>query len=185
MFSVREQLQEKLQICLKETLEKTETPLVFGHVCWGVLTKPGALRLTKIETSSKVSTPLRKKYKEKYGTNHEDAFRRHIIRFGRSGTLLDWITLWMYNNCKFTPLGQPKDKRTFSFLVSAEIKTSPHFVKEDNCLIVSQKFFRTLLPKNLINQYLKAIYKSEELYQDDSVLDSVRFLAEQLIGARF
>ncbi len=181
MFTIYEQIATKLHDCLNQALEIDGIPLVFGHVCWGVLTKPGAFRMTQIVVRPEDKLPLTK-FSDKYHIDHEAAFRRHINRFGRSGTLLDWVTLWMYENVSFVSSPGSEDFEAMGELtlnVACEDGAACLSVRE-NALTLSRSLYDTLLPESVITRYLKTLYGDPE--KRDPVHS--KFAAEHLIGAR-
>lgn len=184
MFSLYEKLERSLLDCLNRAVDATRTPLIFGHICWGHLSRPGALRMTKIIATPESSSPLEQK-RVSHNINHERAFRRHIRRFGRSGTLLDWLTLWMYSRSNFSMQMSSTSRNRFSFLIS-QANEEPCFKSDDNSLQVNSSFLESsLLPAGPMEAYATQLYTGQTaIEQDHSPSEIFEYAAEQMIGAR-
>jgi hypothetical protein len=98
MWNIREEAGKALQKDIEEVLkiDKANIPLVFGHLCSGVIHHPGSLRISEILTNN--STLKIEALKEQYKFPHNEAFGKHIKKFGRAGTLLDWLASNAYKN---------------------------------------------------------------------------------------
>lgn len=189
MFSLYGELKGRLSYCINQAFQ-ADAPLVFGHICWGILSKAGAFRLTEINCKPNEQVLLQD-YKNKYGVTHEEAFRLHINLFGRSSTLLDWLSLFMYERITFS---QPnlnetntynlaEGKQHFAFLISEDI--IPCLTVEGNSLMISEALYETLLPQDVTATYLEGLYKESSSKKADGEIPAyLRLLAEQLVGAR-
>lgn len=175
MFTIYKKIDRELRNCLAEAMKIPEVPLVFGHICWGVLTQPGAFRMTKIESHDQPELPLTT-FSIKHHVSHEEAFRRHIKRFGRSGTLLDWVTLWMYKNISF---GRGHFEAVGELILRVQEKGRSIKLGR-NSLTLSREFYDTLLPEEIAYQYLETLYSIPETSKDEYST----FTADQLVGAR-
>lgn len=96
-LKIKTQLEEKLDELVGVVQSSTSSPVVFGHVCWGNLSIPGSLRLTRIKVNpdKNISNLL-------FGfPNNEIIFTHHINKVGRKNTLLDFLSIYFFKDKPF------------------------------------------------------------------------------------
>ena len=184
VFNSQEELQKGLDECVKRALEATGSPLVLAHACWGDLAKSSALRMTRIDRAQDSRLPLVELAK-RHHTGHKEAFRRHIVRFGRSGTLLDWIARYMYSNCGKPQEHQRTIEQDLRFLVAPK-GDAPPLTTACGSIVVSKRFFDALADSDVVMRYLNELYSPDiPPHAPDSVADSLSYAAQQLVSLRY
>ncbi len=148
-------------------------PLVFAHLCCGVLDQPGALRSSAIATSRcrcllnqlfRDSTQLILPGKPVRITSHELAFQNHIKLFGgRVVTLLDWISLKAY---ALAPQDSASTSRRYwvAFLHADQkepLKFEPQNDPAGGVLTISTQVYNSLVPRKWTEVYLKHLYSDK------------------------
>jgi hypothetical protein len=180
MLTLYTELKTILRKKLDAVIDETGAPLVFGHICMGDLQKPGAFRLTHIVLGENGGSPLVKLSRES-GVSHEAAFGRHINVFGRHAALLDWITLWLHDNCRFVEPHTPRDERQFSFLISAA-PDALYLSASATSVTASGELCEDLLPQDVVARYLVFLYSSRGTPPRSA--EPIPFEAQRLMGAR-
>jgi hypothetical protein len=184
-FKIRKTLEDAVAKHSAEALATTDSPLVFGHVCLGSLTATArapydGLRITEIAAMDSAALPIVAATASK--VSHGAAFRRHINRFGRSATLLDWLTRRMY--------------RTFAAMVdppAIPVCRVPVLVSPGSAVLretgdtisASRELFQTLVDANFVGPYFNELYA--QATSDDgpgSVCPALSYIAEQFVGLR-
>lgn len=135
-------------------------PLTFGHLCKGDLQLPGALRVSAIVGNPVIG-----------GRSHDDAFRRHVQRFGRETTLLNWLACWTHSLGNDVREAQRDDFLTVaSFLVAdpsgagqpdavaGQLLYANDDEQSSMRVMISPTLFRELVPDGLAQQYLDMLY---------------------------
>lgn len=168
MFDFRKKLKDSLNQAIGDASGRLESPIVFGHIFWGELSEPGSIRITEIKIHEDKS-----KAGLLHNLNTETAFTRHINRVGRKNTFADFLNLLFY-----------KDKEIeadISNIFVCQIKKdappiSYEVIGDEHHLSVSAKFTETLMPKNLLQKYVKLFLRQEPDPQNEK-----EYVAEQMV----
>jgi hypothetical protein len=139
-FEHKSKLEESLKLTVEELIKNNQNiPLVMGHICWGQLSEKGSFRMSR--TGSKDGHRLN-------GSRFN--FTRHVHKFGRNRTFLDFLLLHWFSNEQITNLSV---KKHFEFEVCS---TNKHisFDAQRSRLIISDCLSNILLPISTIDQYI-------------------------------
>lgn len=176
IYTFSESLCATLRRATVSARNKTESPLVFGHVCWGKLEEAATLRLTDVESREDRSHLAEFSGK---GTAHTDAFGRHIRLFGRGGTLLDFLVRRAYNFHR--PQAETSAEGGYVFLIRPPGGPKAPLIRAvSGKMELSVSFYDTLACEQDILAYVSALYSAPDT--DDSTLLAAK---EGLVGCRY
>jgi hypothetical protein len=181
LFKVHDQLETSLTDWCSEVAQKTGSPLVFGHICLGSLSEDGpdsggGARLTRVVCRNSDLEII-------HNPELEYLFRSHINRFGRSATVLDWLTRWFYGQAeKPSMLGE--DGIAFFQFIKTAVHSGGPLAVDGESLQLDPRFVEALLPDAGTTAYLK---EAEKLHSTSGYIapDEMDFCMKQLIGARY
>lgn len=183
--NLQEDVYEKIQRGLEAARLELNTPLLFGHLCKGNLEKPGALRVSAVVADK---TPIAVLNDIPTPCDHDTAFLRHVQRFGREKTLLNWLVYWTRGKMKSHERNDSDVSFTASFLLKDQ---SALICRETGETSVSVTFNNALLESlasaQLATNYLCILYQSNEEYKNTNEsnghcgrrLDEMALLAAQ------
>lgn len=183
-FQIRQALEHALLYNSREARRATGSPLVFAHLCLGSLTASAkspydGLRITEIAATKGARFPIA----AVSSNHHSAAFRRHINRFGRSATFLDWLTRRLYHDFSLHDGGMAVPTSHIEVLVSPERAA---FALNRNVVKLSRLFFETIVAPSVVRPYFNGLYDQHEL-QDafGNVSPALSYHADQFMGLRF
>ena len=167
--NLQQDVYEKIQEGLKAARAELDTPLLFGHLCKGNMEKLGAVRVSAVVTDNR-EIPVLHDIPTPYA--HDTAFLRHVQRFGREKTLLNWLVYWTRNKMATRERSDSNVSFTASFLLKEQDALISH---ESDDTSISVTFNYTLLhslaPAQLASNYLRILYQSNEEYEKSNQLN--------------
>lgn len=161
--SLQEDVFKKIQTGLTEFNGGGGAPLLFGHLCKGDLKKPGVLRVSAVSPSGPAETAH---LNIEAPCTHDDAFLRHVQRFGREKTLLHWLVCW--TRAKLPDLRNGgTGVLSASFLIRDNGESAFSLEPHNNKISISlhKDILDSLAPKDLAGAYLKILYLPAGEYQ--------------------
>lgn len=166
IYAIRSGLQSALTGDLNAIFEQVPaSPLIFGHICCGVLDRPGALRLSKIVFREPVTAFMKQTpdfqdvEPADLGELHRLAFQEHIRIFGRYATLLDWISRWIYKNCATVDDRRLGDHHVSFLRCAGSAPIAEHVTRKGVRIEVSDELWRTLAPSGVVDGYCLHLYR--------------------------
>lgn len=149
---------------LSEVQDELSSPILFGHVCKGDLTRPGALRCSAILSTPDGAATATRTLTSAVPSADERVFQEHIEMAGRDQTFLDWVSLWALGA---TASNGPASRVPLQSCVTCKVISSDSpmtlSVSGRNCTLeLSATLVHELAPQELVTSYLDRLYEWAE-----------------------
>jgi len=173
-LQLKNQLEEKLDEIVGKIQSSTNSPVVFGHICWGNLSSPGSLRLTRIAVNPDINIS-----KQLHGfPNNEITFTHHINKVGRKNTLLDFLSIYFFNKKLFK-----KDEIIKSNFICKIVESNEPLQLDFDTFLISTNFVEKLFPIDSLKAYLLLL--KNEFLENNISNNSKENTIEQIRSFRY